>query len=119
MGYVMNEAEKKLVEALRSGKYKQTVGALRRENRFCCLGVACDVLGGSELWRIEENHFSYEGRGGYLPDRIRLMLNWASDSGATKNGSSLSNRNDDRVSFLEIANVIEQGSVLKVGEFIG
>lgn len=37
--------QKKWVEALRSGKYKQGSGYLRSGDRFCCLGVACDVLG--------------------------------------------------------------------------
>ena len=39
----MNQAEKLLVAALRSGKYKQCTGALRKDDGFCCLGVACDV----------------------------------------------------------------------------
>ena len=29
--------------ALRSGEYQQTRGQLRRDNAFCCLGVACDL----------------------------------------------------------------------------
>lgn len=34
------------VSALRSGKYQQGKGYLRlTDNRFCCLGVACDLLG--------------------------------------------------------------------------
>jgi hypothetical protein len=32
-------------EALQSGKYTQTAGALHNEKGFCCLGVACDLLG--------------------------------------------------------------------------
>lgn len=42
----------KLIEALRSGKYEQTQGTLRRVIEhdgkppgFCCLGVACDISG--------------------------------------------------------------------------
>ena len=34
----------KWLEALRSGKYKQTTGRLQDSKGFCCLGVACDVL---------------------------------------------------------------------------
>lgn len=38
------EIKAKWVEALRSGKYKQTRNALRKsDNRFCCLGVLCDI----------------------------------------------------------------------------
>lgn len=39
----MNALEKVLVQELRSGKRKQTVGHLRDSTGFCCLGVACDV----------------------------------------------------------------------------
>jgi hypothetical protein len=43
------ENRKKWVQALRSGKYRQGSGTLRRwvdgtETAYCCLGVACDVL---------------------------------------------------------------------------
>lgn len=39
----INDAEKALVEALRSGKYTQARRALRVGEEFCCLGVACDI----------------------------------------------------------------------------
>ena len=31
------------VKALRSGKFKQTRDVLRRGDKFCCLGVACEI----------------------------------------------------------------------------
>jgi hypothetical protein len=34
---------RKWVDALRSGEYGQTTGKLRRDDSFCCLGVACDL----------------------------------------------------------------------------
>jgi len=34
---------KKWVEALRSGKYKQTESGLANSKGFCCLGVLCEV----------------------------------------------------------------------------
>jgi hypothetical protein len=38
------EAKKAWLEALRSGRYKQGQGKLRREgDEFCCLGVLCDL----------------------------------------------------------------------------
>lgn len=39
------ELKAKWVEALRSGRYSQTRGALRDEDGYCCLGVLCDVQG--------------------------------------------------------------------------
>lgn len=39
------ELKAKWVEALRSGKYEQGHSALRNhDNKFCCLGVLCDVV---------------------------------------------------------------------------
>lgn len=48
------EIKKKWLEALRSGKYKQGAGYLRRRDEsYCCLGVLCDIVE-PENW--EENH---------------------------------------------------------------
>lgn len=40
---MLNENAKKWVQALRSGEYKQGKDALRDNDKFCCLGVACEV----------------------------------------------------------------------------
>lgn len=42
--------KEKWLKALRSGQYKQTIGALKTQSkngdcRYCCLGVLCDVSG--------------------------------------------------------------------------
>lgn len=38
------EIKQKWLEALRSGKYKQGTGKLASfENRYCCLGVLCEI----------------------------------------------------------------------------
>lgn len=39
----MNGNAKKWVEALRSGKYRQTKYQLAKRGRYCCLGVGCEV----------------------------------------------------------------------------
>ena len=33
------------MKALRSGKYKQARGMLEKSYGFCCLGVACEIMG--------------------------------------------------------------------------
>jgi hypothetical protein len=39
------EIKQRWLDALRSGKYNQGTGFLRRkDNEFCCLGVLCDVV---------------------------------------------------------------------------
>lgn len=37
------EAMTELINELRSGNWKQGRGALRRDDTYCCLGVACEV----------------------------------------------------------------------------
>jgi len=39
------ELRKKWVLELRSGKYKQIQGALKKDGGYCCLGVLMDVAG--------------------------------------------------------------------------
>lgn len=39
----LTEPQKELVSALRSGEYKQGKFYLEKDNKFCCLGVACKV----------------------------------------------------------------------------
>ena len=39
------EFKAKWLEALRSGRYRQTSLMLRDKVGFCCLGVACDISG--------------------------------------------------------------------------
>ena len=36
---------KKWTKALRSGNYDQGTGTLLDDGHFCCLGVACDIVG--------------------------------------------------------------------------
>lgn len=41
---------RKWIRALRSGKYAQGTSYLRRADKFCCLGVACDLVM-PDAWR--------------------------------------------------------------------
>lgn len=102
------ELKAKWVEALRSGKYKQGRGTLRRKNgTFCCLGVLCDVES-PDGWMAEPLIGNYiervDGCGpGYLPVRIAEAA-----ALMTKDQEYLVVLNDsDRASFSEIANYIE------------
>lgn len=65
------------VEALESGKYKQAWQKLRDGNRFCCLGVACD-LSGIGGWDKEKGSFLYttgsESNDMFLPPEVQEWL---------------------------------------------
>jgi hypothetical protein len=62
-GYMKPEVKQMWLEALRSGKYKQGKRQLRDGNKFCCLGVLCDLSG-----------LEYRGSGVHLPDEV---MAWA------------------------------------------
>lgn len=61
--------------ALESGTFAQVTGALEKENRgFCCLGVACKVLGAERYLRESDGEIQYDGEHDYLPETIRKKL---------------------------------------------
>lgn len=39
------EVKDRWTTALRSGQYEQGQGQLKKDGKFCCLGVLCDVVG--------------------------------------------------------------------------
>lgn len=78
------------VDALRSGEYKQGKGVLhaktKRGDRFCCLGVACDLYqkhGPGDLIvteRISHDlskdyvNYKYDDQTGHLPEKVKEWL---------------------------------------------
>ena len=111
----MNQEMKiKWLEALRSGKYKQAVSRLmlkdHRGQRYCCLGVLCEISGLGE-WTEEPSYsnvheFIYN-RGHFasnLPPAMREALGISDDDIET-----LVNMNDlTKASFTQIADWIER-----------
>lgn len=108
MRQVPLEFRSKWGEALRSGEYKQ--GRLRmhtkHNNTYCCLGVACDILGEKDLSGANPSAF-------YQPlfaDMFRETLRpWNPDIAVGSRGDGISavECNDDReLTFLEIADLI-------------
>jgi hypothetical protein len=122
------EIKAKWLEALRSGKYKQTIEALRgpiwerpepepdadpyadepepifRGQGFCCLGVLCDVLH-PEDWKGENPRydFSHRGENGLPADSIR------EESGLTEEVcNKLAELNDAGKTFVELADHIDK-----------
>lgn len=120
MKFEMNEAERKLVGALRGGRYAQTRGGLRDPHGLCCLGVACDISGlgkwdSHDCYRIGENESSVS----FLPEAVREWLGWYGRDGATEyDAVNLAALNDEGATFNQIADVIEAGLVKRAGECI-
>lgn len=105
----------KLVAALRSGKFEQAHNQLRAGDRFCCLGVACEIYrretsGGQ--W--SGSYFHSENSSGHWLDLPAAVANWLGgcNSGfdVTIGGTedSLANHNDHGRTFAEIADALEQ-----------
>lgn len=101
----MNSNAKKWVTALRSGKYKQGQSYLRTGNRFCCLGVACDLFGKDKNIEWDEEIFltAYD----VLPYVVMEWLGLNKESGSYNSGSLVSLNDDQERTFKQIADIIE------------
>lgn len=104
----MNPAIKhKWVEALRSGEYKQAGGHLKTsDNRYCCLGVLCEVIDPDSLiWRQYDHAYIDKSgkRMGYPSERTERA------AGIThKTAQHLASLNDRPNNFNKIAAYIEE-----------
>lgn len=124
----MRERVKKLwLEALRSGKYEQGRLALRTvDNRFCCLGVLCDVYQ-KEMKRQKKKQLNMElSCAAPIPTQVymydneectlpKIVMKWSGVKGHLGNvrymeeNTNLADLNDDRaMTFKQIADVIEK-----------
>lgn len=119
----MTEQEQKLVAALRSGEYRQAVGALKTyEERYCCLGVACDISGKGKFEddNLFEDFETGECEENYLPWSVAEQLGWGhntqgfltfKDRRVHSSNLTLAGLNDDGFTFDQIADLIEAGLV--------
>jgi hypothetical protein len=100
------------LEALRSGKYKQTVGFLKvqreGERFYCCLGVLCEIL--KDKYEIRESTSAIEPGVTYfnnssdrLPNTLTRALKLEIDTVSTLYRMN----DDDKRSFAAIADWIE------------
>lgn len=113
----MNENAKDWVEALRTANYQQGKGVLHQEEKFCCLGVACDlaVRAGVIPPPIvnESGVYSYQYEQFTLTEDVMEWLGLNSQVGVYAQSEfgavySLANDNDKGKTFLEIADTIER-----------
>jgi len=106
----MNDNAKRWVEALRSGEYEQGRNWLRRGDRYCCLGVACDIA--ADDLGLERTSNGWRGGRAYLPPVVQRWLGLATRMGEfiepeTGWQGSLVVLNDKFTPFAEIADLIE------------
>lgn len=120
----MNANVQLWLDALRSGNFRQTTGALHKRDgygdSFCCLGVACKIAqdNGVDVTSVTDHDVViYDGERGYLPRSVQDWLGIKHSNGGVKarplygdsrNGFySLVTLNDKEFSFGEIADIIE------------
>lgn len=107
----LTENQEKWLTALESGDYKQGTANLRSKDKFCCLGVACDLFfeGETKVWYNSTVYYEGIGYDAFLPPSVVTKLNMLNnegdfgDLGVFYGYSSLWEVNDDGVPFAEIA----------------
>ena len=100
------EIKTKWLEALRSDRYAQGHATLRtKDDRFCCLGVLCDVVK-PDAWGKSDfsNSLAHDRNGIAFPgDQIYAAAGLEYNLGTT-----LAAMNDQGDSFADIADYIEE-----------
>jgi hypothetical protein len=98
-------------KALESGEYEQTKGALRRGDKFCVLGVLCNLHAQAhpEIAAKEKVKSRYMGYGSLLPNEVVEWAGMNSNDGYITYNSHLVNMNDIAGNtFEEMAQVIRK-----------
>lgn len=98
----LGEHQSKWVEALESGRYKQGRFSLRTDNKYCALGVACDVSGIADWESTGSGRYAYLGAPICLPP---LVEEWLGLRGADVY-SMIATMNDIDMTFDDIADYI-------------
>lgn len=106
----MNALQEQWVEALESGEYKQGQRNLCYEDKYCCLGVACEVMGieGEEM----AGFVYFKGNNIVLLEFEKLGLRGMRGELASGPYASLASMNDSGKSFKEIAQFIRDNEGL-------
>jgi hypothetical protein len=110
------EIAERWVEALRSGKYEQGRHELRGGDKFCCLGVLCDISGLGAFDKFGEYYIGHLGWDSVTPPGVMTWSGLAQELGALpkqmriggQRVTSLADANDQGVRFSSIANFIEK-----------
>ena len=121
----MNQTElrQEWIRRLRSGEYEQGKGCLNRFDRYCCLGVLCELLseqGLVEKHKCPRDSAVYYRHGGFgsqtqLPGTSNELIGLVRPDGGTT--VPLTILNDDMGwTFDQIADVLEKGEFWETEE---
>lgn len=108
------EVKQMWIDALRSGEYKQGRESLQKNDRFCCLGVLCDLAEKNKQPILKDSVDGitfFDGECEFLPKAVMRWAGFRNDDPKVwydERNTSLAIINDThRESFLEIASLIE------------
>jgi len=111
----INPFAERWLQALESGKYKQSTGALRDAYGFCCLGVACHLSKkATRKWNSNPNLYVYYtstgSNDGFLPREVQKEIGLISEKGksTTNELDALIHLNDRGASFKHIAATLQE-----------
>jgi hypothetical protein len=102
---------RKWAKALESGEYKQGKGRLRKGDKWCCLGVLCNLHAQAhpEIAAKQKHKSRYMNHESVLPEEVQDWAGMNSDDGYITYGNDLVGMNDMKgMSFAEIAKVIRK-----------
>ncbi len=101
----LNQKQQMWIDALRSGHYEQTTETLRSINKFCCLGVACDLSDISD-WDDDDE---YLGNSEGMPQEVADYYSFKSRFGEIKYSNGVSPFSDDEPDFESLAEMNDSG----------
>ena len=113
----LGSRQKKWLAELRSGKYKQSIGGLCRNGKFCCLGVIFELYKKEVGTVIDISTgdggviISYDGSSAVLSESMKKYIGLRHLNGAAKEFAqdSLAALNDSGAySFKDIAKIVEE-----------
>jgi hypothetical protein len=99
------------LQALESGKYRQTRQVLHDGEGYCCLGVACVVEGVKPRQSTDGETFWFEDDFASAPDSVAQALKLRGTDGERRDDSvewMLTRLNDYGKTFAEIAAIIRE-----------
>lgn len=114
--------QRKWLDALRSGEYRQCDSRLELAGGYCCLGVACVLFGASREehapdFEDDQPLVLFNGRDDFAPQEIVEALGLRTEDGMVKGRmtsddeskceESLAEANDDKWTFKQIADFCE------------
>ncbi len=108
------EIKQKWINALKSKEYQQGYEALRRDDKYCCLGVLCDIYvneTNDAKWSEKGLYFEREhSANSYLPEKIWEWTGLKNpDPMINEKAETLSSLNDRlQLNFEKIADLIER-----------